>query len=251
MKEPSKLAVAGDWHGDLRFARNQVMSLAYRNIDTILHSGDFGVYNDPLYLDSLNVVLKKSGIVLYFVDGNHEDHTLLLSYDIAEDGTRPIRSNIIHLPRGFRWEWRGKTYLALGGAYSIDREWNTWWAEEEIGYADFENSIDGGRVDVMITHDCPSEVDIPAIRTNPMNLPERILRAAENHRSTLWGVVQEVKPQVLFHGHYHCRYESIFRGKDFQTKIVGLDMNRRPWYDNVVTVDLDTLEVFDGKLLEV
>jgi hypothetical protein len=47
-----------------------------------------------------------------------------------------LAGRIWHLPRGHRWRWHGRDWLALGGAVSLDRGVRTagvnWWPEEEI-----------------------------------------------------------------------------------------------------------------------
>lgn len=253
MKAPKLFAVCGDWHEDLGFARRQVASLHYRGVDCIIHVGDFGYSFSELFLDSLNYTLRHAGITLYFVDGNHENFHVLYTYEVNDEGLRPIRSNIIHLPRGFRWEWHNVVYMGLGGAVSVDKLWrgtNEWWPEEEISYYDFEVATEGGEVDIMFTHDCPTGVEIPGITGNPYGFPEHMIKQADRHRDTLRSVLDIVKPYRLYHGHYHRRYDAELIGKDYRTKIIGLDMNAAPWYDNVVIIDPTTFSTISGKDLE-
>jgi hypothetical protein len=101
------------------------------------------------------------------------------------------------------------TWLALGGAYSVDQHKRTegrdWWPEEVLTEDDAGIAMDGGRVDVMLTHDSPDGTDLGAkLPPNPY-FPEH-LEGAQRHRKLLGRVVDEVCPQVLFHGHYHVEH---------------------------------------------
>lgn len=253
MKQASVIAVAGDWHEDVRFACRQVMSLAQRGAQTIIHVGDFGYSFSKRFLDVLNSTLDFCDVDLYFVDGNHENFHVLYTYEINDEGLRPLRSRITHIPRGFRWEWHGRTFMGLGGAVSVDKDWrgtNEWWPEEEISYFDFEVATEGGHVDIMFTHDCPTGVKIPGITGNPYGFPEHSLKQADRHRDTLRSITDIVTPKLLFHGHYHRRYNAILTTSDYSTRIVGLDMNAAPWYDNVVLVNLETNKIVGGPELE-
>ena len=97
----------------------------------------------------------------WFVDGNHEDFGQLaqLAAAIVPDGRNEIRPNILHLPRGYRWEWHGLTWLACGGGVSLDEAGRTegidWWPQEEITSGQEAAIIAGGHADVMVCHDCP------------------------------------------------------------------------------------------------
>ena len=103
------------------------------------------------------------GANLWFIDGNHEDFSLLAELaSRAVAGARvAVRPNIFHLPRGHRWQWHGRTWLACGGGVSLDKaaraEGSDWWPQEEIT-AQEAAMIAGGPADVMVCHDCPSGV---------------------------------------------------------------------------------------------
>jgi hypothetical protein len=76
----------------------------------------------------------------------------------------------------------------------------------------------------MLTHDCPDGVDIPTLRkSSPAEWPEAALRAAQQHRELLRAVVNAVMPAVLYHGHYHVRYDDVLYGHQYETQVHGLD----------------------------
>ncbi len=214
------VALAGDWHGNLGWAQ-RILSIAHgAGTRTVLQLGDFGYWRaDPAtrkYLSRLERMLGEREMQLLWIDGNHEDHARLASLPLADDGTQPISDHITHLPRGFRWKWldgdgRRYTWLALGGAVSVDRQWRTagrsWWSEEQISRDDADVAIAGGPVDVMVSHDAPAGVTIPGIGAT--DWPADVLRDADAHRALLREVVDAVQPHHLWHGHYHVRYDAL------------------------------------------
>lgn len=159
--------VAGDWDANQRWAARVINHAADHGAGFVVQCGDFGYHENrgwtDVYLSHLDSVLARRGIELYWVDGNHENHPLLVQIPIdPETGRRPITDYISHLPRGYRWCWHGQTWLALGGAHSVDRRWGRqgrdWWPEEELSTEDTARAIQGGPADVIVAHDCPAGV---------------------------------------------------------------------------------------------
>lgn len=229
------ICFAGDWHGNTNQARNTIMRAVTDECKAIIHVGDFGIWsNDSKFLHKVDRMLTERNIVLYFVDGNHENFDKLYEYPIIEDGTRQVRSHIFHLPRGFRWEWDGITFLALGGAASIDknfrREGESWWPEELITEEDVLKAQEGGKVDVMITHDSPEGVpnpitdDVFGQMKAAMTFGYDVLETCNSHRKTLKRVTDITTPRILFHGHYHHFISAMYTHPDGTEAFVhGLD----------------------------
>jgi hypothetical protein len=120
--EVERVLFAGDWHGNLGWAANCVGVAEAAKADAIVQLGDFGIWPGPAgqrYLDMLEIALASVDLTCYFIDGNHEDFPQLYGYPLVADGTREVRPHIYHLPRGYRWEWAGLTFLALGGATAV------------------------------------------------------------------------------------------------------------------------------------
>ncbi len=120
--DPAVLMLAGDWHGNMPWAESVIRHAAERDVDTILQLGDFGYWtDDPAtdeYLSTVNDRLDSSGIRLYWIDGNHEDHTRV------DDWTDAYRHpQVRYLPRGFRWRWWDMTWMSVGGAMSVDKHY--------------------------------------------------------------------------------------------------------------------------------
>lgn len=231
-----KFILAGDWHGNWPEAERVIRHAHDQGIQIVVQVGDFGVWQgDKKYLNKINTLLKAFDMHMYFIDGNHENFDMLNVKGTNEDGTRFVRERVSHLPRGFRWEWNGVSFLALGGAASIDRkhrrEGTSWWKEELITDEDVAKSIEGGVADVMITHDSPASApnsitdDLAGQMGARMYYGDDVLDECTAHRQQLARVTDVVQPKVLFHGHYHKHMSGYYRhlDQDWMAFVVGLD----------------------------
>jgi hypothetical protein len=232
-RAPDQVGVAGDWHGNTAWATRAVRKMcALLPADEpriIVHLGDFGIFAGPRgqeYLSQLDAALAASAAELWFVDGNHEDFSLLARLHPGPDGRERVTDRIWHLPRGYRWSWHGREWLALGGGVSLDRAGRTpgldWWPEEEITRAQAAAVIDAGPAAVMVTHECPAGVehDFPP---PPSWWAAADLRRSDMHRALLREVVLAVRPRWLMHGHLHIEYERRVDLGGGPLEITGLD----------------------------
>jgi len=135
--------------------------------DYLIIAGDFGgvVYGgekDKTVLD----FYESCPWTTLFIDGNHENFDLLAQYPVTEwNGGKVqfIRPSVIHLMRGQVYTIDGKTFFAMGGATSVDRnyrvEGESWWKEElpsgeEYFEADRNLALHNNKIDFVITHCC-------------------------------------------------------------------------------------------------
>lgn len=240
MKFPGRIVVAGDWHGNTDWAVHVVQmageTLSGEKMRIILHMGDFGIWPGGSgcgYLRDVSAALEKAGMVLWFADGNHEAFPLL-DHAIERNrrmfpggiGETEISPSVYWLPRGTRWMWHGRTWLALGGGVSLDRairtEGKNWWPQEEITQEQVARVIADGGADVMVAHDCPSGVR-HSFPPPPSFWDTRDLARNDAHRERLQRVVDAVQPSHLLHGHLHRSYQ---RTCDFgygPVEVTGLD----------------------------
>jgi hypothetical protein len=231
--EPERVAVAGDWHGNTAWAVRAVRKMAALLPEdgprVIVHLGDFGIWPGRPgqdYLSRLDAALTGAGAELWFVDGNHEDFGQLARLRPGPDGREQVTGRIWHLPRGHRWRWGGRDWLALGGAVSLDRAGRTagidWWPEEEITRPQAASVISAGPADVMVTHECPAGVE-HVFPPAPSWWSPSDLQRSDAHRALLREVVLAVRPRWLMHGHLHIYYQRRVEAGGGAIEVTGLD----------------------------
>lgn len=225
MSDPGMIGVMGDLHGNTAWTVSQIPEICKRLSPPriILQAGDFGVWAPPgteewsfagkthsrkSFLSAVDEVLAEHDAELWFADGNHENHDLLaeMAEGLEELDMLQVTPRITWLRRGARWEWHGRTWLACGGAASIDKllltEGVSWFPQEEITKAEEFFIMRAGPADVLLSHDAPA--DCP-LYLPPPSSPAWLKRipACEEHRERLQRICVAVKPSYIFHGHYH------------------------------------------------
>lgn len=204
-----KILLVGDTHGDMEWIRYCFELAAANKYDKIFQLGDFGYWSDG-FLDKIAVEIKKTNIPFYWLDGNHEDFRLLKKWNYQKfDSFIEMRDGLFYSPRAHSWKWEGLTFMSLGGAYSIDRNWRvlgeSWFTQEEITERDISNALLMDKVDVLLSHDVPdfANIDAEFIRRNRYYIKSHV---SYLHRTYLDRVVSNIYPNWVFHGHYHIRY---------------------------------------------
>ena len=164
---------------------------------------------------------EKKNFTTLFVDGNHENHSLLNEFPVTEwhrGKVHMIKPSVIHLMRGQIYDIDGYSFLALGGAKSHDIECRSegisWWREETYSQEDYIETIKNLRrhdflVDYVISHDCPTHM-LPMIGTD---------RIPNKHTDILEKIYIQIGYKKWFFGHHHvnkvlpenmrCLYEDI------------------------------------------
>jgi Icc-related predicted phosphoesterase len=244
------IGVAGDWHGNTEWAMNALRKFAARDIHTVLHVGDFGIWpgeSGANYIRKVQKIAAQLDITLYVTPGNHEDYVRIEATEIAADGFQHYRENILLAPRGHRWEWHGRSFVSLGGANSIDREHRSvginWWPEEQISLGDVYRSIEGGHADIMITHEAPRGVQVLRHGESDHGWSGAGLAYARLSSDVIRQAVDHIKPDILFHGHYHWFHDThatLYDGLDhYTTQVIGLDKDEND--NNIGMFNLETM----------
>lgn len=242
MSDPERVLVAGDWHGNRRWAVDVIWKsrklLETEEQRIIVQLGDFGFWpykvkdwapGDTLpdglrYLMDVQAALTLADAYLMVTPGNHDDYDALERWQefpgtFHPDTPQGRLDRIYVLPRGERWQWHGRTWLSVGGAVSVDRllprpgrvQGETWWAQEEITSEQADAIIAAGPADVVVAHDCPHFVNVPFDHhMGPYFAPEDLERA-EAHRRRMSRIAEGVLPEFWMHGHYHTRYQRDYR----------------------------------------
>lgn len=226
-----RVLFAGDWHCQVEAATNTFMDADEQGADVILHVGDFGVWPGMAgvqFADAVAWLAEHYNIPVFFIDGNHEDFDQVLNLPRTRTGVGVLRRGVYHLPRGFTWEWGGRTFAAFGGAASVDRllryPGRDWWPQEMPTEYDLKNlreHVDGLDVDVMVTHDAPTLDPLPP---GAQQLPMPVKAEADESRRVVYRAVELADPKLLVHGHYH-RYVNYMVGP-VQVMSLGKEKDR-------------------------
>jgi len=242
----------GDVHGDTEWTLKAIDRFAALDMTHILQMGDFGVWPDAAgekFLQKTNARLKHHSMLMVVTLGNHEDYTRLEAklgparYD-GEFQQLPNYDHILFAHRGQRWEWKGVRFCSLGGANSIDRfdrvPFVSWWPQESISMGDVYRTVDGGRADIMLTHECPDGVpilDAMDHHSEGAGWSAEALEYAAESSLMLRYAVDAVQPELLIHGHYHIfaeiRAELSSPEGDYSLRSVCLD---KEWTDGSMAI---------------
>lgn len=249
-----RIFLLGDTHGNKGWTTYSIKRAAELGIDQVLQLGDFGFWeHDPndRFMDVVAEACDEHSVSFDWIDGNHECHPLLRSRygptgDRRDDNTTAngyvIRWPwLTYRPRGSRWSWDGRSFLGLGGAYSIDKPvrqvGRSWWHEEMITNVEAERAMVGGPVDVLVSHDVVAEAQIAM----GMHRNWKSHHLTDANRQQLQRVKDRVRPKLIVHGHYHVRYREAL---DDGTQVVGLSWDGAGT-DSWAVLDTETMIVSD------
>ena len=214
----SRVVVTGDIHGSWGYL-NKLLNK--HGPDMCLCCGDFGWW--PKFTGRSfvhgqqpwsNEGVKPQGSMVYWCDGNHEDHEDLDSQGRRQKDSIVCYENVVYKPRGTVLVLPdGRTVLFFGGAQSIDQGLRTpgfdWFDREIPSRSEYDRAMSHDRVDIVISHTCPSSI-IPS---------GQLAKCQDPTRDMLEDILGNYKPSLWFFGHWHTHYESVSRG----TKFIGLD----------------------------
>lgn len=187
----------------------------------------------------------------FFVERNGSVYLTGNCHDILDKhledsigGFVQVHPNVYWTPRGLVWKWDGITFGAMGGAYSIDRKrrvkYIDWFPQEIISEENVENF--DSRVDVLLTHDVPSMVDIITPFILEYNRLIDVDKGTSLNRERLNEIVLKAQPDKLIHGHWHMFYKQDVDTSWGKMQTIGLNCNQSSdWW----TI-LDTEEIKNG-----
>ncbi|MDR2255351.1 MAG: hypothetical protein LBE25_05060 [Arthrobacter sp.] len=244
----SGVGFAGDWRGNTKWAVAAIGFAATQGIIQLIHVGDFGYTFERSFLDALEAACTEHDVRITAVRGNNDSTSFLEEWPSEAGSEIRLRPHVAVAPDRYRWVHGGLTFLALGGAGSIDRIQRTvgesWWANERLDPAIVASLTDP--CDVVISHDCPDRVvlDLDPGFGEYFERPDPgVLGYCAQNRALLVRAVDAVRPSLLVHGHYHRRSDHrrplpALPGRDPEfTRVVGLDCDGSTWGDDVLTLD--------------
>ena len=205
-----RVLIVGDTHGKTAWLNRLADAAAESDCTIIIQVGDFGYFPEhrdgPRYLTAVEHVCANSGAELWFIDGNHDDHTSLANLDHNHFPVG-ISDHVTYLPRGSRIRLGGTAFGFIGGAFSID--WRDrvvgrdWWPSETTEGSDVAR-LGLDPLDVLITHDAPAGVNLLSSWKPPAADQVR----ADEVRWLIAQAVTTTTPRLVVHGHWHHGYET-------------------------------------------
>lgn len=168
--------VTGDTHGDFRHIAQFCKSMDIKQEDIMIVLGDAGLN----YYDDLRDAMRKQDVsripvTFFFVHGNHEIRSENVDgYELIDwHGGKVWRQS--QYPRlnfaqdGEIYDLAGKQILAIGGAYSIDKDYRLAmgyrWFPDEQPSAEIKTRVERKlgevewKVDVVLSHTCPRKYE--------------------------------------------------------------------------------------------
>lgn len=248
-----RVAVCGDWHGNVWWARTVARVLPYMapDVTTLLHLGDWW-----MPATEIDDVFAETDIERILVTvGNHEPFDQISPLlDQHPEAAVQISKLTWYLPRPARLTIGGRRVLSLGGAASVDRqsriEGLTWWPDEAITDEHVASAIAGGPADLMLTHEGPAGTPVRPIReilrTNPHHFPAAALEASAASRARITEVWDAVRPELLAHGHMHVAAG----GKTEDGRRVA-SLGRDGHEGNLAILDMSTLKMATPSLANI
>lgn len=253
--EVKRILMVGDLHANTGVAFQAIDRAAELDADVILQVGDFGFWprqqSGRSFLTKVEARLARRDLELWWIDGNHEDFDRLDARPISPDGRRKISRHIWHLPRGFRWQWGVSTWVAAGGAISVDQYGRakglSWFPEEALTDEQADDVIAAGPAQVLVSHDAPLGVpylwaryrqDQPAWKRGSF-WPTGLVMASDEHQARIHRIVEGIQADRVFHGHHHVRYTGDLQAAHGRVRIEGLSDDNGWVGDLCMLVDAD------------
>ncbi len=163
--------VTGDMHGDENRVSKSRLSMMKKG-DTLIVCGDFGfLWDNSAKEQTIRKKLEKRNYTICFVDGTHENFSLLNSFPVVEwNGglAHKIQSNIYHLMRGQMYTIDGQKVFTMGGGETPDADIldNELTDNDKAAVPTDREMLDGVNrmeqagfiCDYIITHEPPSKI---------------------------------------------------------------------------------------------
>lgn len=168
------MLILSDIHGDMNAVSTWATLVDEKYC---IQLGDFGMWfsettntDEEFCLNYIEEMCKATDKYLFSILGNHDCWPRYLKLETSSDWdfkTWKLRDHIYIIQPGEIVNLEGKTFLCIGGADSLDKEWRAeyektngvkiWWTEEAITAADITNAkINlakyGNKVDYILTH---------------------------------------------------------------------------------------------------
>lgn len=211
--------ITGDTHGDFRriaFFCDVQQHTSPEDIMIIL--GDAGINYYENYRDTnLKVQLADLPITLFCIHGNHEakpECTDCYEEKIWHGGKVFIECkipNILFAKDGEIFDFDGIKSIAIGGAYSIDKEYRLtyglkWWSNEQPNkktkqYVEKQLAANENKIDVILSHTCPLKYEPIEVFTSGID------QSLVDKSTEAWldYIEEKIEYKKWYCGHYHTQ----------------------------------------------
>lgn len=215
--------VVGDVHGDWASLNTLITK---KGPDAVYCLGDFGWW--PKFTGRSfvhgqkpwnNQGIKPGASMVYWLDGNHEDHEDLDSMGRGQKQEILCYEQVIYKPRGsIHVLPDGRTIMFFGGASSIDKDMRSpgfdWFDREIPNQYELERALAyDGPVDIVMSHTAPLGFPLKSVTGQKEGDPTRVM---------LQMILEKHKPAQWYCGHWHS-FEKTVSG---DTQFVCLDYPR-------------------------
>lgn len=247
VRSQHRAVILGDIHSKTLPVEDAVHRAIKVHANTIIQVGDFSLYKNAINLSRMSGLLQETATTLYFLPGNHENWPYLNSVS-SRGFPAEIAPNIVYLPTGARGHIGTKSFVAVGGAYSVNQDALTpgvnWFPDEELSPSQAYSIMEAGKADILFAHDCPIQYDVP-LRPSASAWSEEEQNHSHNHRVKVGAVASAVSPALTVHGHWHTPYHGTAKvGDQENSVVVGMGKERQRGALAVLdtlnrTIDLD------------
>jgi TPR repeat protein len=167
-----KIIIAADVHGSIRLdiLKNNLKNLKINEQDVLIIAGDAGIVWNEAINEDVRSYYESLLCNVLFIDGNHENFTLLDKYEITtiyNARCQKVLRNVYHILRGEVCIINGYIFFCFGGGYSAKKEDGTSpvyiWDRELPNEDEYINGINNIKkydkvIDYIITHQTCSKI---------------------------------------------------------------------------------------------
>jgi predicted phosphodiesterase len=191
----SRLLAFGDLHCDRRHLRGLVERAVEERCDALVSLGDLCYLpRDPegrRFLRSAGALLRRAGLELLLVDGNHDDAEALADARARTPapGPVPLGYRLHHLPAGTRFRLGRLRCLAYGGSPTAHAG-RDWFRAAALERAACVRLAGGSETDLLFCHD------------------PRTLEQGGQARGPFAALVAKLRPALVIYAHQHRPHAS-------------------------------------------
>ena len=208
--------ITGDTHGNFVRVRNLCRVFETKKEDILIILGDAGInYYGAGRDNKVKKMLENLPLTIFSIHGNHEmrPETIPTYNEVEWNGGLVYREekypHLLFAKDGEIYDLNGIKTIAIGGAYSVDKEYRLrngwgWWADEQPSdeiKARVEKALaeNGNKVDVVLSHTTP-------LKYEPREMFLSCIDQSKVDKSTeIWldKIEDTIDYKKWYCGHYH------------------------------------------------